>query len=188
MHAPRLVLSLLVIGLAASAFAQEGTPLETEGQHEHEAWREHRSFFTAFGGVRLARTEAEPQEGVLGDPSAVNELSPYGATAAVGLDYSFRLNKWFATGAFFDVSMGTTSEWMVGPCVFFFPWRGLFLELSPTVEVEAGHAALFVARGAVGYEWEIGKQVSLGLYAAVDVEPAGSSVDFVEGLTIGYGI
>jgi len=182
-----LVLSVLVLALAAPAFADE-TPLETEGQHEHEAWREHRSFFTAFGGVRLARVEAEPQEGVLGDPSALAEASPYGATAAVGLDYSFRLNRFFAAGAFFDVSMGTSSEWMVGPCVFFFPWRGLFLEVSPTVEVEAGRSALFVARGAVGYEWELTQQVSLGLYAAVDVEPLGHGVDFVQGLTVGYGI
>lgn len=181
------VLSLLVIAVAAPAFADE-TLLETEGQHEHETWREHRSFFTAFGGVRLARVEAEPQEGVLGDPSALADSSPYGATAAVGLDYSFRLNQWFATGAFFDVSMGTSSEWMVGPCVFFFPWRGLFLELSPTVEVEAGRSPLFVARGAVGYEWELTQHVSLGLYAAVDVEPVGNSVDFVQGLTVGYGI
>lgn len=190
---PATLLSLIVVVLAVPAVAAEPTtPVETlSDEHQeggHEAWQEHRNFFTAFGGMRLARAEVEPQEGALGDPAAGLEAGTYAVTPAFGLDYSYRVNKWLGAGAFFDVSVGTANEWMVGPCVFFFPWRGLFIELSPSLEFEVGGAPLFVARGAVGYEFELTEQVTLGVYTAVDVEPTRRDVDIVPGVTLGFGI
>lgn len=176
MNTLRMLLALVPL-LSLPALAEEEKEPEgtVEAKHEKkEPWEEYPHFFTGFGGVTLGTGEA-PAEG---------EAGALEATPTFGIDYSFRFSKYFAVGAYFDYALNF-HELLVGPCLFFFPWKGLFLEASPSLQIEHNEEIAFAARFAVGYEFELTDQFLLGLYAAVDYGHARFA--FVPGITIGYG-
>jgi len=173
MNALKLLLFALPL-LSLPALAEEEKEPEgtVEAKHEQkEAWEEYPHFFTGFGGVTLATPE----------DSEGGELV---AAPTFGIDFSYRFSKYFAVGGYFDYAPAF-QELLVGPCLFFFPWRGLFLEASPSLEVGRNEELSFAARFALGYEFEITDQFLLGAYAAVDYGNA--RVAFVPGITVGYG-
>jgi len=174
--------------LAAPAAAEEAAApehsvaAEHEGAGEAEAWREHRSYLTGFAGVTIEKAEPAAGEPAAGEPAADTwETAP-----TLGFDYSFRVTRWLAAGAYVDFAGGPVVESLVGPCLFVFPWRGLFLEVSPSLSVKHSGELGFVARGALGYEFEVTETFALGLYAAADWSPAGVAV--VPGVTAGWAV
>ena len=174
MNALKLLLFAVPL-LSLPALAEEGKEPEgtVESKHEHqEAWEEYPHFFTGFGGVTLGTAEGHGGE---------QQLE---AAATFGIDYSYRFSKYFAVGAYFDYA-AAFHELLVGPCVFFFPWKGLFLEASPSLQVDRNEELSFALRFAAGYEFELTDQFLLGLYAAVDY--GHQRFAFVPGLTVGYG-
>jgi hypothetical protein len=159
---------------ALPARAEEpGAP--PKGAVEVEEWMEHRTWLTAFGGATLAF----PTESVGGEPAAT-EVAP-----AFGLDLSFRLSQLFGIGVYGEYSFSPLHEMLIGPAVYLFPWRGLFIELAPSLGIDKENLLFFVGRGAVGYEFDLTPQLLLGLYAALDYGRGGLA--FVPGVTFGYG-
>lgn len=157
----------------------EPTTVKHEGEsgEKKEAWEEYRHYFTGFGGANIGEVEAEE-----GEPSTA-------AAPAVGLDYSYRVSKLVGVGAYFDYAYGRFHELLVGPSLFIFPWEGLFFEVAPSLAVSSKNELFFVARVAVGYEFELTPQFLLGLYAAFDgaIEGEKFKPAFVPGITVGYG-
>jgi hypothetical protein len=178
-------LFVLIPLLSLPAFAGEEKEEESEAkagvekkeEAKGEEWEEVRHFFTGFGGVTIGSEEA-----------AEGEPATTGVAPTFGLDYSYRVSKLFGIGGFFDYSFGNFHELLVGPALFIFPWQGLFVEISPSMRVDAKQELAFVARLAVGYEWDITPNFLLGLYVAADGAVSnGFKVGVVPGVTLGWG-
>lgn len=180
-----MLLLLPLLCVPAFAAEEEKEPEEKAGveakgeEKKGEEWEEVRHFFTGFGGVAIGSGEAAAE-----GETAATEVAP-----AFGIDYSYRVSKLFGLGAYFDYAAGTFRELLVGPALFIFPWEGLFFEVSPSLGINGKQDLFFVARVAVGYEFEITPHFLLGLYVAADgaVEAGGFKVGVVPGVTIGWG-
>ena len=151
--------------------------VEKKGEAKGEEWAEVRHFFTGFGGITVASEQAAE-----GEPAAI------GVSPTFGIDYSYRLSELFGLGGYFDYSFGQFRELLVGPALFIFPWKGLFVEIAPSMRVDAKRELAFVARLAVGYEWDLTPNLLLGLYVAADGAVSnGFQIGVVPGVTIGWG-
>ncbi len=170
---PLLLATVLSTPVRAEEEKEEPAATAEQKAEAKEPWEVYPHFFTGFGGVTI------------GHPEGLNgEEMPLQAAATFGIDYSFRVSKYFGVGAYFDYAT-QFRELLVGPCLFFFPWKGLFLEASPSLEIARNEELSFAARLAVGYEFEVTDQLLLGLYAAVDYGHARFA--FVPGVTVGWG-
>lgn len=170
--------------VAPAAVHHDEHPPATPAHHEEHAaghdeeWKAHRHFLTAFAGATISMPFAHPAE-------APAEAGPEAGFTA-GLDYSFRVSKYFGVGVFVDYAFGPLHELLAGPCVFIYPVGGLYIELAPSVEYATTRKeVLLVGRLALGYEFEITPQFVVGPYIAADYW--GTGIGFVPGATAAWG-
>lgn len=135
-------------------------------ENEDDEWQHHRDSFTFFGGATIAFPlgASTASEGEGGKTESGVEVAP-----TVGVDYSYRVSKYFGLGVYVDFAAGPIREATAGPLVLFHPVGGLFIEFAPSIQGSSQKEAVFLGRFAFGYEFDVRSWLTLGLYVAGDL-------------------
>ena len=104
---------------------------------------------------------------------------------AVGVDYEYRINNALGVGGVADYVAGDLASFLFGVGAFIHPIDHLVVVVAPAVELADGEGR-FALRVGGSYEFELGKNFTLGPALYVDIIEGGD-VALVMGADLGYG-
>lgn len=176
-----LCVALIFVGsFGARATAQEhGEEHHPQaGAAEHEEHEFHRHHFSVFLGVTDGEIEKEaPVEGESEGGAVVFEDQ---RAFTLGLDYEYRLNRYWGVGALVDYAGKDYRSWVAGVPLVLHPGGEWKLYAAPGLE----DGEEFLVRAGVMYDFEVGR---FSIAPALNVDFVDGEEVLVYGVNIGKG-